>query len=273
MQRTEVLLHRHVVQLSNHDFLGRTWYGWSIFPGDDVGLLSWMLDGSALIEPGIAKVLSSLIADGDTVIDVGAHIGTLAIPAARNVGSKGLVIAIEPLPRAADIIRRSSSINGMAQRVRVECCAAGATAGTARLHISDSLSLSSLLPINMESGTIEVKVCPLDDIVPANTTVSVVKIDAEAYEMQVWRGMQRILDDNPEVALIVEFGPSHLKRAGVTIREWFDAFLSRGHRAFEIEETSGRCRPLRTTGLESVFSLNVLLLKRSPREYPHLKLA
>ena len=273
VQRSELLVNRQVVQLSDQEFLGRTWYGWAIVPAQDVALFSWMLNGGGLIQAGTAKVFAGLLREGDTAIDVGAHIGTITMPAGHKVGARGLVIAVEPLPKAADILRRSAAINGMAPQIRVECCAAGAAAGTARLHVCDALSLNSLLPIAAETATIEVKVCPLDDLVPPSARVCAVKIDAEGYELQVWRGMQRLLDDNPELAMIVEFGPSHLERSGAKIDDWFDTFLSRGHRAYEIDEESGQCRPLRQTGLGGVFSLNILLLKRAPQAYPDLRVA
>jgi len=220
--------------------------------------------------PGTATMMAALIGDGDTVIDVGAHIGTLAIPAARHVGDTGCVIAVEPIPRLAEILRRSAHINGLGDRIRVERCAAGALVSTSSIHVGQSLALTSLLPIRDEVATAEVAVLPLDDLVAPRSAVSLVKIDAEGYELEVWRGMQRIVGENPEVALIVEFGPSHLKRAGVGVDEWLGAFLERGHRAYEVDEESGRCSPLRTNGLADVFSLNLLLLKRPQQSYPRL---
>ncbi|MBV8670141.1 MAG: FkbM family methyltransferase [Candidatus Eremiobacteraeota bacterium] len=269
-QRLNDLLHRQAVRLSERDFLVRTWYGWSVVPAEDEALLAWMLEHASKRVPGTATLMAALIGDGETVIDVGAHIGTLAIPAARHVGETGRVIAVEPIPRLAEILKRSAHINGLGDRMRVETCAAGGHASTGRIHVGQSLALTSLLPIRDEVTSVEVTVRPLDDLVPPRTTVSLVKIDAEGYELEVWRGMQRIVAENPEVALIVEFGPSHLKRAGIGVDAWLATFLERGHRAYEIDEESGGCSPLRTSGLADVFSLNLLLLKRPQQSYPRL---
>ena len=43
-QRSNDLLHRQAVRLSERDFLVRTWYGWSVVPAEDEALLAWMLD-------------------------------------------------------------------------------------------------------------------------------------------------------------------------------------------------------------------------------------
>lgn len=44
------------------------------------------------------KVMKSILKPGDVFIDVGAHVGTYAVPMARIVGPGGLVVAIEPSP-------------------------------------------------------------------------------------------------------------------------------------------------------------------------------
>ncbi|RSN74934.1 FkbM family methyltransferase [Candidatus Methanodesulfokora washburnensis] len=44
------------------------------------------------------KIVKSLLKPGDVAIDVGAHIGVYTIPMAKIVGSKGVIVAIEPSP-------------------------------------------------------------------------------------------------------------------------------------------------------------------------------
>ena len=42
---------------------------------------------------------------GDTIIDVGAHIGEYTLLGAKLTGTKGSIIAIEPDPRDCEIIK------------------------------------------------------------------------------------------------------------------------------------------------------------------------
>jgi hypothetical protein len=100
-----------------------------------------------------------------------------------------------------------------------------------------------------------------------------VKIDAEGFELDVWRGMQRVLRETPNVAVIVEFGPSHLLRAGMRIEDWFAALTAPGFTPWEIDEASGAIRPLRSSGLQDVFSMNLLLLRDQPSRWPRLRIA
>src|ERR1700730_8047772 len=62
---------------------------------------------------------SQVIRPGDTVIDGAAHTGRHTIPLARLVGAGGLVVASEPLPRAAAKLRRLLTEAGLDGRVRL----------------------------------------------------------------------------------------------------------------------------------------------------------
>lgn len=269
LQRTDFLMQRRAVPLGNQEVLVRTTFGWLIVPAEDEALLTCMLEGGAL-EPGTTTVLTRIVKEGDTVVDVGANIGLLTLPAARRVGATGKVVAVEPVPRLVNVLQRSMHINGMADRVMIETCAAAAGNGTAQIHVGKVLGYSSLLPVEVEVDAVDVRLCPLDELVSAEANVSLVKIDTEGYELDVWRGMRRIVSENPGLAVIVEFGPSHLQRAGVNIGDWLRELLAPGFRAFEIDEETGRCKPLRDRGLDQIFSVNLLLLRRPPSAYPDI---
>ena len=49
--------------------------------------------------------------EGDTVVDVGAHIGHYTIIASKRVGPNGKVIAIEADPRNWDMLNRNIKLN------------------------------------------------------------------------------------------------------------------------------------------------------------------
>jgi len=72
------------------------------------------------------------------------------------------------------------------------------------------------------------------------------------------------------LAVIVEFGPSHLRRAGVTVASWLAELQTSGFVAWEIDEASGTVHPLRKHGLHEIFSLNLLLLRDPPSSRPGL---
>ena len=217
--------------------------------------------------------MQALLEPNDLAIDVGANVGALSLAMARSVAPHGRVLAIEPTPRTAKLLRRTCALAGLEQIIQIEECAVGAKDGTAMLSIGATCGHNSLLPLDKATDSIEVRVRPLDALLPSETRPALVKIDAEGFELEVWRGMERLLREAPDLAVIVEFGPSHLLRSGVTIEAWFEALTAPGFTPWEIDEASGTIRPLRSSGLQDVFSMNLLLLRDLPSRWPRLRIA
>lgn len=263
VQFGELLLQRNILPLGD-EIAVRTDAGYLLVPKEDVGLLVALVETRGRLEPGTLKVVQDRLHEGGTMIDVGANVGSLAVPAARRVGPSGRVIAVEPTPRVAELLRRTAALNELSDRLVIEQCAAGEAESQAAFGLSAETTHNSLVPAEGSSVTIQVPVRPLDALVAPGTRVDLVKIDAEGAELRVWRGMRRIVAENPGLAAIVEFGPSHLRRTGTTVEEWFAELQAPGFVAREIDEATGETRPLRGGGLDEVFSLNLLLLRDPP---------
>ena len=92
--------------------------------------------------------------------------------------------------------------------------------------------------------------------------VDLIKIDVEGAELAVLEGMTRVIAENPELSIIAEFGPSHLRMADVEPEEWLSAFQNRGFDPFVIDELSGECRLADLPKLKEVESVNILFCRR-----------
>lgn len=265
----ERLVNRYGIALSATDFLIRTPYGWLLAPTEDERLIMAMLETSGQLERGTIDIVSRLLRPGDTMVDVGAHIGTITLAAARAVGPAGKVIAVEPTARSSALLRRSIHINSLAGTVLLHTCAAGRVPGIGYLYAGTVLGENSLFDNAVgiaDHAPIPVQIRTLDDLV-GNEKPRLVKIDVEGYELEVWDGMGRLIAQNPEIMVIVEFGPSHLARAGTTIEAWLERMLRPGFKIWEIDEVSTQLRPLRPIAdLERAFSVN-LFLSRLPLDH------
>jgi FkbM family methyltransferase len=270
--RLEKLLQTRAISLGD-EVLARSPFGWLLLPSEDLRLVAAMLETGGSLEPGTVTVVQALLEPNDLAIDVGAHVGTLAIAMARSVAPHGRVLAVEPTPRTAKLLRRTCNLTSLEQIIQVQESAIGAKDGRAKLAIGVTSGHNSLLPLAEATDSVEVRIQPLDALVPAGNRPALVKIDAEGFELEVWRGMERLLREAPDLAVIIEFGPSHLVRAGVTIEAWFEALTAPGFTPWEIDEASGTIRPLRSSGLQDVFSMNLLLLRNLPSHWPRLRVA
>ncbi|MBB5695236.1 FkbM family methyltransferase [Muricoccus pecuniae] len=273
LQRSDTLVQRVAIPLGQ-EVLARTPEGYLLIPTEDVPLLIAMFESGGRLEPGTVAVIQAILREGDVVLDVGANIGLTVLPAARRVGTSGRVIAVEAGSRVAGLLGRSLALNGVAERVSLHHAAAGEAPGRAVLNIGMTSGHSSLLGLPGSEGVEEVEVKPLDELVEPGTRIRLAKIDVEGYEPQAWRGMRRILAENPEMAVLVEFGPEHLKRAGITPADWMALFTGVGFTPYEVDETLGVVRPARPVqDLSALHSVNLLMLQRPVSAYPELRLA
>ena len=273
LQRADLLLQRVAIPLGA-EVLVRTEDGFLLAPAEDERLVAVLHEGAGRLEPGTVSVMSALLNEGDWVVDVGAHIGTTVLPVARRVGPGGRIIAVEAASRMRDLLRRNLALNGMDNRVTLHACAAGEAAGHAVLNLGPVSGHSSLLALPEADRTETVEVQPLDALVEPGRHIRLVKLDAEGFELFIWRGMRRIIADNPGLAVLVEFGPEHLRRAGVSVDAWFAEMRAPGFTAYEVDETDASLRPLRAMPeLATVFSVNLLLLRQPPAAFPALHFA
>jgi FkbM family methyltransferase len=255
------------------EVLTRTPFGWLLVPAEDTRLVAAMIETGGSLEPGTASVLGAILEPGDLAVDIGGHVGTLALAMARAVGPTGRVLVLEPTPRNADLLRRTAIMTSMEHVIQVEQAAAGAAEGRSTLFFGVTTGHNSLIPIGETPDSVEVDVKPLDALLPPDALPVLIKIDAEGAELEIWRGMSRLIADAPDLAVVVEFGPSHLARQGISIGEWLSTVTDPGFTAWEIEEETGLIRPLRRDGLGEIFSVNLLLLRTSPSRWPRLKVA
>lgn len=212
------------------------------------------------LEPGTHRCLKALVDPGMTVVDVGANVGMLSLALARSVGALGKVYSFEAEPDFQDLLAKSFALNGVPW-VELRRQAAGRQAGTATFHVSPIAGHSSLygLPDDEASAAkqITVEVVALDEALADAPTVDLVKIDVEGAELDVLAGMGKLIARNPGLAIIAEFGPSHLARVGQTPQGWFDAFAHHGFHGYAIDEASGTCRPVTAREVADVVSVNI----------------
>jgi len=130
----------------------------------------------------------------DVIIDVGAHIGTYAIPKAKEVGKGGRVIAVEPHPDNVKILKKNIEINDLTN-VDLIPKAANSNNEILDLNLSSDPMLSTIGK-NNDGSTIKVQSIKLDSLLMDLSLEKVdwLKIDAEGYELKVLEGSQSIIE-------------------------------------------------------------------------------
>lgn len=247
---------RQAIPLSGGRLLVRTALGYVACDDDDAGTILSLFEGNGW-EPGTRIVLERLLRPGDTYVDVGANVGIHVLAAAAAVGAGGRVVAIEPFPRTYDLLCQTVWLGGFRSRVETHRCAAADESGQSELFLGPSSGEHSLISHVEGSESVTVPLRPLDDIV-GDRSVSVVKIDAEGGELRVLRGAARLLAANPGLAVVVEFGPSHLAVAGETTGGWLGAFEAHGFVYAAVDEATGEVVPISADELARRYSVNLV---------------
>lgn len=163
-------------------------------------------------EPFEVGVFQGLIGPGSIVADVGANIGLYTLTAARAAGTTGQVVAFEPDPQTAELLRRNVERNGCADRVTVLQEALGDAAGTVRLYRDRSNRGNySLAATNVSlAGWTDVRCSTLDAALQERgvTKLDVLKLDVQGAESKVIAGARAILPHTSNV--FMEFWPRGL---------------------------------------------------------------
>jgi FkbM family methyltransferase len=149
--------------------------------------------------------------EGDTVVDVGAHIGLYTIIASKRVGPTGKVIAIEPDPENLKMLKKNILLNQLSNVEYLECAAYSAKKKL-KLFLPEVERGRTIFNTVMEDRVksyddfIEVESNTLDNILNENNVqrVNYVKIDVEGAELEVLKGTTNLLEANKSITLVIE---------------------------------------------------------------------
>jgi FkbM family methyltransferase len=162
--------------------------------------------------------LKKILFPGAVVVDAGANIGIYSVFLSRCVGSNGVVHSFEPSP---DNFKRLRAATRNLSNVHVFQAALGELSGKSELYLSDKLNVDHrAYPIERDPRrALQIEMMALDDYFESGKRVDLIKMDIQGYELHALRGAKRVLQENPDVKLLVELWPYGLEQAGADWKE------------------------------------------------------
>jgi FkbM family methyltransferase len=245
--------------------------GYVLCCDSDHRVLAGLIDTGDL-ERGTRLFIERYLRPGDVFVDVGAHIGLMSLAAARAMKGKGKIFAFEPHPKSRWMLERSFWINGFSDILVSSGAAVSDQPGTATLFLGASSGHHSLYALDGSTGeTLDVPLVALDSSLPHDQAISLLKIDAEGAELDVVRGGHSLLTRDDEIGLIVEFGSSHLRRAGHTIDDWLRVFAELGYQYRKINIEDGTIEEISLEDLKTSDSTNLFFAKTGSGAWTRVK--
>ncbi len=161
-------------------------------------------------------VMKEELKPGQVVVDIGANIGYYALLEAKIIGERGRVYCLEPAPENIDLLRRNVAVNGYTN-IEIYHAAAGAESKMGTIYLSESHNQHALIAENVGGmiGSMPVQVFALDDFLKDKPYPSIVRMDVEGFELDILRGMKKILAEKNPLKFYIEIHGFFLKDGGV----------------------------------------------------------
>ncbi len=175
----------------------------------------------ACIDRAERQLLREILVAGAVVVDAGANIGIYSQFFSRRVGATGVVYSFEPSPE--NFARLQSATRKLAN-VRLSQAAVGECSRRSKLYLSDKLNVDhrTYATEGDPRRDVPIDIIALDDYFKRGQRVDLIKMDIQGYEFHALRGAGRVLAENPNTKLLLEFWPYGLKQAGTNWIELID---------------------------------------------------
>jgi FkbM family methyltransferase len=192
---------------------------------------SLLLSVNGTYEEAELDLFRDCLRPGDTVLDVGGHIGLYALEASAAVGPQGRVVTFEPSSANFAILEHNVAVNGCTNVVLVKAAAADGEGETTLVLSRENSGDHQLAPADTgptltgatptadtdtETDTERIRAVSIDTYCAEAgiTRVAVIKMDIQGAEPIALAGAHHTIDVAEDLILFTEVSPPHLASRG-----------------------------------------------------------
>jgi FkbM family methyltransferase len=208
-----------------------TFFGFDMFvTGGSVG---HNLITKGIYEPRTSLLFSKVVKEGDVVVDFGAHIGYYTLLASKIVGKSGRVYSFEPEPENYKILLKNLKLNNALNVFPLQKAVSNKK-GFLKLYLDENDSGRHTIIPDKSKKSIVVECVVPDEFFKEK--IDVIKMDVEGAEYLVLLGMTRLINENKDIKIFVEFSPNRVKKTGYHPKAFIDMLFKFNFEIFNINK-------------------------------------
>lgn len=181
------------------------------------------------------SLINTVVNKDDVVIDIGAHIGLMAVVLGKRIGENGKVYSFEPTPYSFAVLKKTIRLNKLEKIITPINQAIAATSGNIEFNANKEDVSNSIVSYDYNSGhqKITVNTISIDDFVKQQQLfrLNFIKIDAEGVELDVLKGAKKTLQQF-DLKMILALHPLAVVAKGDTLEEIYDTLTRWGYKIF-----------------------------------------
>lgn len=178
-------------------------------------------------EPDLSRLFLNSLNPSSVVVDVGANFGYFSCLAAYKIGRSGTgqVWSFEPNPRLVPLLEDNCwRINWSIAPIHLRPHAVGAENGKVTLSVPRHGAANASLTMSGDHDQVEVEMVVLDEVIPTDLAVDLMKIDVEGHELAVLRGARQLVDRSPDLHIVMEWSLDQLMAANTSADDMLRCF-------------------------------------------------
>ena len=189
---------------------------------------------TGIYENKIVRFLNSNIKSGDTYFDIGANIGALGLPIVKNKPNIKY-IAFEASPIVFDYLKENFQINDVKNFELYNNVVHEDDNQAMKFYQFEKYGKCSLAPTFTEEYTFVDSISLDTFCIKRNVnTINWIKIDVQGFELFVFKGLKKLLQNKKVENILFEFEPWEEEAAGLEKGAAQNHLLSLGYDLFDI---------------------------------------
>ena len=236
-----ILFIRKLRGLSSHAIVKRGGIWWSLDLSEGIDFSIHLLGG---FEPNTLNLYRNILKPGDTVLDIGANIGSHTLPLARIVGETGRVIAFEPTRYAIGKMSANIGLNKeLANRISVNQIMLVSNEGDTleseiysswplfepsknvhHEHLGKLMNTDGAVAMTLDQAVKQLQI----------EKINFIKIDVDGHEYSVLKGgKETLLTHRPKI--LIELAPYLFDPESRQFEHMMDLFLTLGYSLYDAD--------------------------------------